>query len=163
MIDRIRSFGARRIAVVVLAAGLVGIVAVPTMLASSAPQPSVGSDELAFAPDQAAGPARLGRIIRGDVTFLKRDGTMTAAHFERGEITAKSADSVTVTGPDKVSTTFTVGPNTHIRVDRKAAKVDDLKVGDRVMAAGTKSGSGYDALLIRVRPAKAARAGNAAP
>ncbi len=160
MIDRIRSFGARRIAVVVLAAGLVGVVAVPTMLASSATQPAVTADELAFAPDQASGPARLGRIVRGDVTFLKRDGTTSNAHFERGEITAKTAESVTVTGPDKVATTFVVGPNTHIRVDRKAAKIDDLKVGDRVMAAGTKAGSGYDALLIRVRPT---RAGNAAP
>lgn len=155
MIDRIASFGARRIAVVVLAVGLVGIVAVPTILASSAPSPAPAA--LSLAPDQAAKPARLGRIVRGDVTVLKRDGTTADAHFERGEITAKTADSVTVTGADKVTTKFGVGPDTRIRVNRKAATIGDLKVGDLVLAVEAKAGS-TDALLIRVRPTKAAPA-----
>ncbi len=155
MFDRIRSFGARRIAVVVLAAGLVGVVAVPTMLAASAPTASRQTPSVDVG--QVDRPARLGRIVRGDVTILKRDGTTLDAHFERGEITAKTADSLTVKGPDNVSTTFNVGTGTRIRVDRKAATVDDLKVGDRVMAVGTKSGANYDALLVRVRPARAAK------
>jgi hypothetical protein len=154
MIDRIRTFGARRVAVVVLALGLLGVVAVPTILASSAPPPL--SPAPAIDVGQANKPARLGRIVRGDVTILKRDGTTADAHFERGEITAKSDASVTVKSADNVSTIFSIGPNTRIRVDRKAAAIGDLKVGDLVLAVGTKSGSGYDGLLIRVRPARAA-------
>jgi hypothetical protein len=155
MIDRIRSFGARRVAVVVLAIGLVGVVAVPTILASSAPPPA--STPLNLAVGQADKPARFGRIVRGDVTILKRDATTLDAHFERGEITAKTSDSVTLKSADNVSTTFKVGPDTRIRVERKAATVDDLKVGDKVLAVGNKSASGYDALLIRVPPARAAK------
>jgi hypothetical protein len=155
MIDRIRSFEVRRVAIVVLAFGLVGVVAVPTILASSAPPPAQPVLDLDVG--QADKPARLGRIVRGDVTILKRDSTTTDAHFERGEISAKSTGSVTLKGADNVSTTFNVGTSTRIRVDRKEASVDDLKVGDLVLAVGTKSGSGYDALLIRARPARAAK------
>jgi hypothetical protein len=154
MFAQIRSFGALRVAVVVLAAGLVGVMAVPTILAtSSPPAPSPVLETSLGAPDPAA---RGGRLLRGDATFLKRDGTTTAVHFERGEITAASATSVTIKGADGVSATFAIGPTTRIRAERKKATADALKVGQFVLALGTKSGSGFDALLIRVRPAKPA-------
>jgi hypothetical protein len=154
MSTRICSFGLRRIAVVVLAFGLVGVVAVPTILAAPAPvvpgQPDVTSLDL------AAQPARLGRVMRGDVTVLKRDGSTMTVHFERGEITAASGTSVTLKGVDGTSTTFAIGTGTRIRAQRQAASADALEVGDFAMALGTRSGSGYDALLIRVRVPKPA-------
>jgi hypothetical protein len=154
MFAQISSFGARRVAVVVLAAGLVGVVAVPTILAaSSPPAPSPVLETSLAAPDAAA---RGGRLLRGDATFLKRDGTTAAVHFERGEVTAASATSVTIKGADGMSATFAVTPTTRVRAERKKATADALKVGQLVVALGTKSGSGYDALLIRVRPAKPA-------
>ncbi len=153
MSTRIRSFGLRRIAVVVLAAGLVGVVAVPTILAAPAP---AAPGEAAASLDLAAQPARLGRVMRGDVTVLKRDGSTMTVHFERGEITAASGTSVTLKGADGTSTTFAIGSDTRIRAQRQAASADALKVGDFAMALGTKSGSGYDALLIRVRAPKPA-------
>ena len=134
MITRIRSFGARRVAVIALAAGLVGVAAVPTMLAASAPpaaSPSV--DAVLLAPDRAA---RVGRIMRGDATVLKRDGT-----------------TVTIKGADGVSTTFEIGADTRIRSARQPATADALKVGMFAAAIGTPSSPGYDALLIRLRPA----------
>ena len=151
MITRIRSFGARRVAVIALAAGLVGVAAVPTMLAASAPpaaSPSV--DAVLLAPDRAA---RVGRIMRGDATVLKRDGTTVTVHFERGEISAASATSVTIKGADGVSTTFEIGADTRIRSARQPATADALKVGMFAAAIGTPSSPGYDALLIRLRPA----------
>ena len=154
MSARIRPFGARRIAVVVLAAGLVGVVAVPTILAAPAPAAPGGAAEVSL--DQAIQPARLGRLIRGDATVLKRDGSTMTVHFERGEIAAASATSVTLKGADGTSTTFAIGADTRIRAQRQAASPDALNVGDFAMALGTKSGSGYDALLIRVRAPKPA-------
>jgi hypothetical protein len=151
MITRIRSFGARRVAVIALAAGLVGVAAVPTMLAASAPpaaSPSV--DAVLLAPDRAA---RVGRIMRGDATVLKRDGTTVTVHFERGEISAASATSVTIKGADGVSTTFEIGADTRIRSARQPVTADALKVGMFAAAIGTPSSPGYDALLIRLRPA----------
>jgi hypothetical protein len=150
MFARIRSFGARRVAVVVLGAGLVGVAAVPTMLAASAPptaSPSV--DASLLAPNRAA---RVGRIMRGDATVLKRDGTTMTVHFERGDISAASATSVTIKGADGVSTTFAIGSETRIRSARKPGNADALKVGASAAAIGTPSASGYDALLIRLRP-----------
>lgn len=156
MIARIRSFGARRIAVVVLAAGLVGVVAVPTILAApaapvSAPTLVADLDQQLAQPGQAA---RFGRIVRGEATVLKRDGTTMTVHFERGELTAASATSVTVKGADGVSTTFAIGTDTRVRSQGKAIEAGSLKTGDFVLAAGTGSGSSYDALLIRVRAPK---------
>ena len=151
MFARIRSFGARRVAVVVLAAGLVGVAAVPTMLAAPAPPAAAPSvDDVLLAPDR---PARVGRIVRGDATVLKRDGTTMTVHFERGEISAASATSVTIKGADGVSTTFVIGATTRIRSARQPATADALKVGSFAAAIGTPSGSAYDALLIRLRPA----------
>jgi hypothetical protein len=158
MFARIRSFGVRRVAVVVLAAGLVGVVAVPTILAApaapaSAPSVVADLDQLA----QPAQAARFGRIVRGDATVLKRDGTTMTVHFERGELTTASATSVTVKGADGVSTTFAIGNDTRIRSQGKAVEAGSLKTGDLVLAVGTASGSDYDALLIRVRAPKANR------
>ncbi|MEA2536797.1 MAG: hypothetical protein QOF11_1031 [Chloroflexota bacterium] len=155
MIARIRSLGARRIAVVVLAAGLVGVVAVPTILAAPPTSgPSVGADLDQLPQPRAA--ARFGRILRGDATVLKRDNTTMTVHFERGELTAASATSVTVKGADGVSTTFAIGADTKVRSQGKAIEAGSLKTGDFVLAVGTGSGSDYDALLIRVRPPKPA-------
>jgi hypothetical protein len=148
MSGRIRSFGARRIAVVVLAIGLVGVVAVPTILAASTPAAPVPVDPSSL--DLATQPARLGRLMRGDVTVLKRDGSTMTVHFERGQIIAASAGAVTLKGLDGTSTTFAIGTATRIRSQGKAATADALKVGDFAMALGTKTASGYEALLIRV-------------
>jgi hypothetical protein len=154
MIARIRSFGARRIAVVVLATGLVAVVAVPTILASSAPPPAraVVADL-----EAAVRPAALGRIVRGDATLLKKEGGTMNVHFERGEVTAATATSVTVKGADGVSTSFAIGSATRVRSQGKAIEAGSLKTGDLVLAVGTASGSSYDALLIRVRTPKLSR------
>ena len=155
MIARIRSFGARRIAVVVMATGLIGAVAVPTILATTAPapvRPAVAADL-----EAAVRPAGLGRMVRGDATLLKKDGRTTTVHFERGEISAASTTSVTVKGADGVSTTFSIGADTRVRSKGKALEASSVKTGDFVFAMGTASGSSYDALLIRVRAPKPTR------
>ena len=152
MFDQIQSFGARRIAVVVLAAGLVGVVAVPSILAASAPPTAAQIGQPA--PVAADKPAAFGRVLRGDATILKRDGTTTTVHFERGEIAAASATSVTIKGADGASKTFAIGSDTRIRSQGKRTTTDALKVGAFAAVFGTNGGSSADALLIRVRAAK---------
>ena len=97
--------------------------------------------------------ARVGRVLRGEVTVLKRDGSTMTVHFERGEISAASATSLTLKGADGVATTFAIGATTRIRSARQPATADALKVGAFAAVLGTPSGSGYDALLVRIRPA----------
>jgi hypothetical protein len=155
MIARIRSFGARRIAVVVMATALIGAVAVPTILAATEPA-SVGPAVVADL-EAAVRPGGVGRIVRGDATLLKKDGTTMTVHFERGEISAAAATSVTVKGADGVSTTFAIGADTRVRSKGKAIEASSLKTGDFVLAVGTAFGSSYDALLIRVRAPKPIR------
>ena len=145
----IRSLNPRRIAVVILAAGLVGVVAVPQILATTAPPAPAAASAASL--DAADRPARLGRVMRGDATVLRADGSKLTVHFERGQITAASATSLTLKGADGKTTTFAIGANTRIRSHGKAASAADLKVGNVAIAVGTASGSGYDALLVRVR------------
>jgi hypothetical protein len=146
MLSHLRRFGPRRAIVVVLALGLVGIVAVPTILAAPrlSTQAGPGTDI-----GQATGVGRLGRVLRADVTVLKKDGTTLVVHSERGEISAVSATSITIKGLDGVSTTFAVTAETRVREKGRQAQIADLEVGDRAMVIGKANGAGYDALLIR--------------
>lgn len=146
MLSHLRRFGPRRAIVVVLALGLVGVVAVPTILAAprADTQAETGADV-----GQAAGPGRLGRVLRADMTVLKKDGTTMVVHSERGEISTVSASSITIKGLDGVSTTFAVTADTRVREKGRQAKIADLEVGDLAMVVGKASGAGYEALLIR--------------
>lgn len=161
MSDLIRTFGARRVAVIVLAACLVGVVAVPTILAASAPaSPApVGAvaqldQPAAPAPTTAAKPARLGRVLRGDATILRRDGSTAVVHFERGEITAATATSLSIKGADGTPSTFTFTADTRLRSQGQRVTAAALKVGGFAAVITAPSGSGSDALLIRIRAAR---------
>ncbi len=149
MLSHLRRFGPRRAIVVVLALGLVGVVAVPTILAAPRAETQAGSGT---GVEQAAGPGRLGRVLRADTTVLKKDGTTMVVHSERGEISAVSTSSITIKGLDGVSTTFAVTADTRVREKGRQAKIADLEVGDRTMVVGKANGAGYEALLIRSGP-----------
>lgn len=158
MIERIRAFGARRTALVVLGLVLAGLLLTPTILAASAP-PVTGSAPVADLPAKAAG---LGRIVRGEATVLKRDGSTAVVRFERGLVTDVSASTISVKGADGVSATIAIGPDTIVRGGGRRLQLGDVKVGSRVAvfsAAGTTPGT---AALIRILPAAGARKGTTA-
>ena len=158
MIERIRAFGARRTALVVLGLVLAGLLLTPTILAASAP-PVTGSAPVADLPAKAAG---LGRIVRGEATVLKRDGSTAVVRFERGLVTAVSASAISVKGADGVSATIAIGSDTIVRGGGRRLQLGDVKVGSRVAvfsAAGTTPGT---AALIRILPAAGARKGTTA-
>ncbi len=156
MLDRIRTLGARRTVIVVLVVALAGIVLAPTILAASAP-PVTGSVPLA---DLAARGAGLGRILRGEATVLKRDGSTAVIRFDRGEVVSLDATSIVVKGADGVSATFTIGPDTVVRGGGQRRQLSDVKVGARVGVFSPAGGSGSaTAALIRLLPAARAGAG----
>jgi hypothetical protein len=139
MFDRIQRIGRRRTATSLLTLALLALVAVPAVSAAD-PTPTA---------------ERVGRhpILRGtvcaDLTVVKRDGTTVDVHYERGEITAVSAASITIKGRDGKGATFVVTGNTRVRVNGRPAKVSDLAVGDRAMVFGTSKDGTYTAILIR--------------
>jgi hypothetical protein len=177
---RIQQFGARRLATVILALGLVGVVAVPVInAASSGPAPaapsldsSVGSsaggaaagqvDEAAInAAQLRLGGKLLNRVVRGDFVVRAKSGTFVDVHYERGQISAVTATSLTVVGPDGKGATFSLTSATRIRADGQLAKSSDLQVGRTVLVFGTGSSGSYTAIVVR-QP-RVGAAGGAAP
>ena len=182
MFSKVRQVGARRILTAVLAIGLVGIVAVPAIYAASAAAPAAATVPTAAADGSTAGAAgdaaqvdeaaltpaalRLGakllnRVVRGDLTVRAKGGTFVQVHYERGKISAVSATSITITGPDGKGATFAVTTNTKVRSQGKLEAVGDLSVGQNAMVFGTVNGSTYTAVLVRGIVARPAANGTA--
>ena len=131
MTSKLRQLGARRILTAVLAIGLVGIVAVPAIYAASSASTPAASitdasaanaggaaqiDEAALTPAAVRlGAGLLNRVVRGDLTVRAKGGTYVDIHYERGQITAVSATSITISGPDGKGATFAVTATTKVR------------------------------------------------
>ncbi|HEY2887292.1 MAG TPA: DUF5666 domain-containing protein [Candidatus Limnocylindrales bacterium] len=177
MITKVRQFGARRLLTAALAIGLVGGVAVPAIYAASASAPAAVTVPTTVADGSTAGTAgdagqvdeaaltpaalRLGgkllnRVVRGDLTVRAKGGTFVQVHYERGKVSAVSATSITITGPDGKGATFAVTATTKVRSQGKLEAIGDLSVGQNAMVFGTVSGSTYTAVLVHgivARPA----------
>lgn len=172
MISTLRQFGARRALTAVLAIGLAGGVAVPAIYAASsagapAAAPTNSSvadpggtgqvDETALNPAAVKiGAGLFSRVVRGDLTVRAKSGTYVAIHYERGQISAVSATSITITGADGKGATFAVSTATRVRSKGQLKAIGDLSVGQNAMVFGTGSAAGYNAVLIRelvARPA----------
>ena len=160
MINPLRELGARRIVTAVLALGLVGIVAVPAIYATSAAPsaaPAAASAGTAGQVDEAplnAAAVRLGgallkRVVRGDLVVQAKGGTYVDIHYERGRISAVSATSITIVGPDGKGATFALTGTTRVRSDGQPAKASDLTVGRNALVFGTGSAGSYSAVLVR--------------
>ncbi len=180
MISKLRQFGARRAMTAVLAIGLVGVVAVPAISAASnasAPAASntdtsastVGGgaqvDEAALTPAAVRlGAGLLNRVVRGDLTVRAKGGTYVDVHYERGQVTAVSAGSITIKGPDGKGATFAVTATTKVRSQGQLEAISKLSVGQNAVVFGTGSAGNYNAVLIRGLVARpAAGQGGAAP
>jgi hypothetical protein len=174
MISKLRRFGARRAVTAVLAIGLAGGVAVPAIhAASSAGAPAAAAttssaaapgsagqvDEAALDPAAVKlGAGLLNRVVRGDLTVRARGGTYVNVHYERGQVSAVSSTSITITGADGKGATFAVSPTTRVRSKGQLEAIGDLSVGQSAVVFGTGSAGSYNAVLIRglvARPAAA--------
>jgi hypothetical protein len=85
--------------------------------------------------------ARRGLIgVHGDTTVRERGGGFTAYAWQRGAITAASANSLTVKSADGVSWTWTVNADTKIRKNGAKAASSGLATGDNVFVLGRPDG-----------------------
>jgi len=97
----------------------------------------------------------LSKSVYGDGTVLFADGTSQAVHYDRGQITAKDASSLTIKRPDGKSVTLTYDAQTLVREQGEVYSVDKLEVGERAMFF---SESGKAVLIRCVSKAKDAGA-----
>jgi hypothetical protein len=87
------------------------------------------------------------RALHGELTLQTRDGVRTVV-VARGEVTGLTGDSITVKSSDGVSTSFRIDGETRFGFLREPDPRAELKVGDTVWAAGTKSGDTTTATRI---------------
>ena len=181
MISKLRQLGARRAITAILALGLVGVVAVPVIDAASSAisstaavndstgaGPGIGTgagsgqvDEAALTPAAVRLGALLKRVVRGDLTVRAKGGAYIQVHYERGQITAVSAMSITVKGPDSQGATYAVTASTRVRSQGKLESIGDLSVGQNALILGTGANGSYTAVLIRGLVARPATTGTA--
>jgi hypothetical protein len=84
----------------------------------------------------------LGRIEHGEWTTKDKTGADVVHDAVGGTVTAVSPTSITAKASDGFSETFVVGSSTKVRVKGTTpATIANVKVNDRVVVAGTKSGS----------------------
>jgi hypothetical protein len=138
----------------VLAVSAGGVALATTGQSTSTTQTTVAGQDSKH--DRAGLPGRWGgrlgrRALHGEVTFQTREGVRTAV-FARGQVTAVSESSVTVTSSDKVATTFALTADTHYGTRRQPQVKGDLKVGVQAGVWGLKSGSGANASRVVIRP-----------
>lgn len=85
-----------------------------------------------------------GGVLHGEAVIPGEAGTATrTVVFQRGQVTAVTADKLTVRSTDGFSATYTIGADTR---ERLARKVSTLATGDEVTVVATKA----DATTIRI-------------
>jgi len=102
------------------------------------------------------------RALYGEFTVRGRNHTYTTVDLRKGQVSAVSPTSITVTSLDKTSGTFVVNSATKVRKNGAKATINDVKVGDRVVVMGTRSGNTLTAKAIvvpKARPAGAKKPG----
>jgi len=87
------------------------------------------------------------RALHGELTLQTKDGVKTVV-VARGEVTDLADDSITIKSSDGVSTSFRIDGDTRFGFLREPDPRAELKVGDTVWAAGTKSGDTTTATRI---------------
>lgn len=101
--------------------------------------------------DRKAGSAlkRFGnKVEHAEAVLRTKDGTRSVL-VQRGEVTAVSADEMTVKSPDGFQATWDLTDATKVRSDGKKGDASDLATGDKVGVAGTGAGSSGKAGIVR--------------
>lgn len=88
-----------------------------------------------------------GDAVHGETTVKDPDsGEWVVRVWQRGTVEATDGDRVTVKSEDGASWTWTVGPDTPVRVDGASGTgAEALTKGDTVYVAGSRSGDTYTA------------------
>jgi hypothetical protein len=79
------------------------------------------------------------RVLHGEVTVQTSEGVKTLV-MARGQVTALSADAISVKSSDGVETSFGIDGDTRFGFRNQPAPSAELTVGDDALVAGEKSG-----------------------
>jgi hypothetical protein len=94
------------------------------------------------------GLGKAGPLLHGEFTVETSEGKYEVVTVQRGAVTGKSADTVTVKSEDGYTATYRVNSDTQIIKDGERAKLADLAKDDTVSVNGVKSGSTVTARAI---------------
>ncbi len=107
---------------------------------------SVTSDKTPKKAHPRLGRAR--RIVHGQFTVKTKDGFRTVL-TQRGEVSAVSPTSLTVTSPDHYAHTYALSSATRVRKDKQKSTISKLTKGDHVrVITSPKTGTNNAAVVI---------------
>lgn len=92
-------------------------------------------------------------VLHGEAVVQTKEGTITVA-VQRGEVTAISADSITVKSSDGVTWTWKFDAKLRVVENRSTIQPSEVKAGAKVALAGPKTGDQLMARLIVIPLAK---------
>ena len=111
--------------------------------------PSVGPNPpaAAKAPVRPSGPGVLKGAIRGDLLLRGEDGATRTVTFDRGKLTAITANTITIERPDGVSvsknltdqTVFNGTPKDKLQAGMRVAVVSSGDTAERVVSKGARA------------------------
>jgi len=141
----------KTIAVAVATAAVIGGAGTAAFAASATSTPTPSTSSSSLASDSAAngsntkaskhdGVDRLRRAVHATwVSENKKTKTFTTHDAIRGQVSAVSPTSITVTAADGVSETYVLnsGTKVHTRANKAAGSISEVKTGDPVWVAGT--------------------------
>ena len=88
-----------------------------------------------------------GQLLHSETTVQTKDGVKTFV-VARGQVTALSGSSITITSSDKVATTFAINGDTRYGFQNFKQPEAQLRTGQTAVAIGTRSGSSTTANRI---------------
>jgi hypothetical protein len=91
------------------------------------------------------------RVEHGELTIKGRDGKPVVVDVQRGQVTAVSATSITLKSEDGFTASYTVGPDTRVRVGGARKAIGDVKVGANAGLTAKKEGGTATAYLVVVK------------
>jgi|GEM_PF-908098 len=94
-----------------------------------------------------------GRLEHADAVIAGKKGPISIV-LQRGVITARSSDSMTVRSADGWLGTWKLTDTTRVRGNGHKSGLADLKVGDRVFVAGPGTGNSGTARIVRDLPTR---------
>ncbi|MGK5556438.1 hypothetical protein ACSNOI_32985 [Actinomadura kijaniata] len=92
---------------------------------------------------------RGGLGLHGEATVRNRDGAFTLRTWQRGQITARSAATVSVKSEDGVTWQWTTNDRTRFGKRGERSSLAAFAVGDRVVVTGDRSGDTRTAAVLR--------------
>jgi hypothetical protein len=92
-------------------------------------------------------------VLHGEAVVQTKEGNITVA-VQRGEVTAITADSITVKSADGVTWTWKFDSKLRVVENRSTIQPSQLKAGAKVALAGPKNGDQLMARLIVIPLAK---------